>query len=278
MQLRAKAFLLIINIFVYSNCFSMGTWHVRSAEYEKPKSETIIEKPCIIYSPPSLKMMAALTLIKNGKSKLPAFVPIEIHDYVQFLSQNFNPTGRGFYMQHQVVNNAILNNKYEIIPDIAQILAKCGKIDLLNNAKLPKEHTPLSFAIEKEDLTLVRILLEAGANPNIPWPVSTQSPLMLAVKKENEALVELLIKYKANLEQGSRIDGSTPLMEAASRDQEAIVRILLKNGAKKNAINKNGYCAAILAKNHGHEAVYELVVTPEYLATIEEVKKILGLS
>ena len=100
----------------------------------------------------------------------------------------------------------------------------------------------------------------------------------MAVKKGNAALVELLIKHKADIEQPTRIDGSTPLIEATAGGKEAIVRILLKYGAKKNTVSKNGYCAASLAKNHGYETVYELVVTPEYKAQVASVKNILEIS
>lgn len=260
-QSKTKYFLILASIFLSQKNYSM--------EQDDPK---------IIYNPVSLKMLAGLTLIKNGNITLPAAICEEIKEYVQFIKENFIPAGSGFCMHGPTINNAILSNRYEIIPDLAQILRYHDKIHLLNIANLPEERTPLLFAVEKEDIQLTCILLAAGANPNTPWPVTTQTPLILAVEKGNIPLVELLIKYNADIEQKNRIDGYTPLMEAARTGQLEMVKILLKNGASKNSENKRYGCAASISRNNGHQAIYELVATPEYTAIVASIEKILGLS
>lgn len=261
---------IISSILLSHNVFTLALWH------DKPKA-TLAESTERIRNPLSLKMLAALTIV-NNKTSIPAVLPLELKEYVEFIKENFIPTDTRLYMHGPTINNAILSNRYEILPDLGQILRINNKIDCLNSANLPEERTPLLFAIENEDLKLAHILLEAGANPNTPWPVTTQPPLLLAVKKGNIPLVELLIKHKADIEQTNKIDGSTPLIQAAAHGQLEIVKILLKNGAKKTTHNKHGACAASLAKNHGHKQVFDLVVTPEYLAIVADIKNVLGLS
>ncbi len=230
-------------------------------------------------NPLSLKMLTALTLIKN-RTVLPSTIALELREYMNFLHESCFQTDSGDDVHSEALYRAIQDNKFEIIPDLIEIMKKFDPIGriIINCAGLPGERTPLLFAIEKEDLKLAQILLAAGANPNTPWPVTTQAPLLLAVKKGNIPLVELLIKHKADVNQTNKIDGSTPLMEAAAHGQIEIVKILLNNGAKKTAYTEYGACAASFAKNNGHHEVFELVVTPEYLAIAADVKNILGLS
>lgn len=270
MHLRKSLLAILITTgFVLLNSSAMNKGELESSAL---KNSTMQRNPL------SLKMLTALTLIKN-RTVLPSTIALELREYMNFLHESCFRTDRGVGVLSVALNRAIQDNKFEIIPDFIEIMKKFHAIDrIINRADLPEERTPLLFAIEKEDLRLAQILLAAGANPNTPWPVTTQAPLLLAVKKGNIPLVELLIKHKADVNQTNKIDGSTPLMEAAAHGQIEIVKILLNNGAKKTAYTEYGACAASFAKNNGHHEVFELVVTPEYLAIVADVKNILGLS
>lgn len=76
-----------------------------------------------------------------------------------------------------------------------------GKINI--NAKKRNGMTPLYLASEKEHSQIVKLLLEAGANPNIPLNNTekenpSQTPLFVAVRKGNIGIVKQLIKWGAN--------------------------------------------------------------------------------
>lgn len=286
MQLSKTTYLLIlVTILLNQKSITMGKWHAWSSEFEKHKPaqvETAIQcaivYPQIIRSPQSLKLLAALTLINDCDLPENVSVSSDINAYLQFIKRNFHLTDRGYRMQFQALNDAILNNMYYAIPDVILFGRNIDNTMFLNNTDLPENQTPLLFAIEKENVKFAHMLLAAGANPNIIWSVTTRTPLLCAIKKRNAALAELLLAYKADIEQRNRIDGSTPLMQAAAMGDETIVRLLLKYGASKNSESNHGACAASLAKNNGHKEVYELVVTPEYEAYVASVKKDLGLS
>lgn len=101
-------------------------------------------------------------------------------------------------------------------------------------------------AAAMKDLTLVRALLEAGADPNLNYP------LYKAVSSNDAAMVELLIKYKANVNGTYNENKTTFLMAAATfAEDENIVRLLLEAGADKSAIDKDGGTALANAERYG---------------------------
>jgi ankyrin repeat protein len=88
--------------------------------------------------------------------------------------------------------------------------------------------TPLMYAVQHGDLAAVRMLLDAGADPNAADHAGA-TPLLWAVDD--------LEKTRLLIERGARVnarsaDGRTPLMVAAGRHGSApVVRLLLDRGA-----------------------------------------------
>jgi len=258
MQLPEKTSLLIISFLLYSNCFPMGAWHVWSAESEKPKPAAV-ETPKRIRNPLSLKLMAALTLIRDCDLESNLTIPRGIEEYLEFITRNFHLTSKGYCMQYQALNDAIVNDMYHLIPDIVEYGKNIGDIEFLDNTNFPEKRTPLLFAIHNKNVRLARMLLAQGANPNIAWPVTGQSPLMLAARTGTPVFVELLLAYKADVNKKYGSDEDTALIVAASRGQAGIVKILLDHGADKNSTTTDGSTAAMIARGNGDQKVYELL-------------------
>lgn len=57
--------------------------------------------------------------------------------------------------------------------------------------------SPLTRATDKNNIEVIRLLLERGANPNY-CPVSTKAPLFIAAEKNDLELVKLLLKHGAD--------------------------------------------------------------------------------
>ncbi|KAJ7305743.1 hypothetical protein JRQ81_010109 [Phrynocephalus forsythii] len=164
-----------------------------------------------------------------------------------------------------------------------------GEIDL--NQRNCGGWTPLMYASYIGHDTIVHILLEAGANVNLPTPEG-QTPLMLAASCGNETVASLLLQRGAELERkdihgwtalfhctsaghqqmvkflldnGANADcrepicGYTPLMEAAASGHEIIVQYLLNHGVRVDVRDNGGATARTLAMTYGHVKIVGLI-------------------
>ena len=116
----------------------------------------------------------------------------------------------------------------------------------------------LGYAIQKvkgDDLGIVQMLLNSGADPNSIVTNSFDShkrfgkrtALLEAIRYDNLAMVKKLISAGADANPGIRVDVSrTPLQIAAERGRIDIVHLLLENGADVNAPPHYRYGATAL--------------------------------
>jgi ankyrin repeat protein len=89
----------------------------------------------------------------------------------------------------------------------------------------------LLFAVSRQCLPMVDLLLRHGADPNRASPVSGVSPLLLAVRLKNEELVGLLLDNGAAA--GLRdATGTPPLIDAAYNNLPDVCGLLLAGGAE----------------------------------------------
>lgn len=147
---------------------------------------------------------------------------------------------------------------------------------LLNSQTLQKKWTPLMWAVKKEYIKEVKLLLELGADPNIK-AYGGNTALLESIslsrtsnKDYNVKITELLLKYGANpniqycdppeAETTYLTCGETPLMKASIRSLKKI-KLLLKYGANINQKNKYGETAASIALlNKKVKKAYFLIV------------------
>jgi ankyrin repeat protein len=133
-------------------------------------------------------------------------------------------------------NCTILDN--EAINIIKQLI-KEGK-DI--NEKNQFGKTPLMLAIEKHNIGLVKLLLIAGADPNIK-DKSGYTAFCKAIfsqgYEQNLNLLKLLIIYKANVNAQTN-SGSTPLMISLIDPKIDVVNLLLEAGADPNIKDNDG--------------------------------------
>lgn len=102
------------------------------------------------------------------------------------------------------------------------------KYFILQEHKTDEMHTALMEASMDGHVEVARLLLDSGAQVNMPTD-SFESPLTLAACGGHVDLAMLLIERGANIEEVND-EGYTPLMEAAREGHEEMVALLLSQG------------------------------------------------
>lgn len=154
--------------------------------------------------------------------------------------------GTGLYGLHA----ALLCGAHENVPSIIQ--SGCD-VNALDRRGL----TPLVYAAETGDLSLVKMLLEAGADPNLhsqKW----QLALAAAYDKQGQLVHDLLVQYGGGL-QAMKERQVSALVHACSRGDESLVRTLVANGADVNAASSAG-TALYRACQQGSEQIVQLLL------------------
>ena len=104
--------------------------------------------------------------------------------------------------------------------------------------------TPLIWAARSGSLDAMTVLLDSGADVNLPGPTGDDwdaTPLQHAILQRQVAAVRLLLDRGADLNRGGGAGGSlTPLFLAAGDTDPAILRLLLAHGADPSVENEHG--------------------------------------
>ena len=122
--------------------------------------------------------------------------------------------------------------------DTATMLATVGQVDL--NATNVQHKTPLFLAIEHENIPMVQMLINFGADINKPSYCGTQcyfeTPVVTSARMERIDLVEMFLEHECELEGSGLKEGKTALQWAASYGDITMAKLLLDKGADINWI------------------------------------------
>ncbi|MBS0204831.1 MAG: ankyrin repeat domain-containing protein [Planctomycetes bacterium] len=118
--------------------------------------------------------------------------------------------------------------------------------------------TPLHLAADKGQDRVVEILLQAGADVNVPNANVQATPLQYAATGGFVQAVRVLLDANANVNATDSV-GRTPLMWAASKGQESVVKLLLERGADANQTTPAGWTALKYAEQGMHSQVAALL-------------------
>ena len=151
---------------------------------------------------------------------------------------------------------------------VASILLKAGANPTIVSNKgltpfwyLLNERTYFENRIEH-----IRLMIQNGANIDEKNPESDETPLIYAIKHRDNQLIHLLVEMGAdvNIPTSANV---TPLMLASIRETHDIVRLLIDHGARRDYVDKNNFDAlayvignAVLHKKSGEE-IFDIVDT-----------------
>ena len=121
---------------------------------------------------------------------------------------------------------------------MAFLLKAGAQLNLVTKSEVPE--TALALAVRKRHHLVVKQLLEAGADPNLTFPLYSAALL------GDEGVVQLLLAHKVNVN-ARRDDDSTALYAAAQEGHAAIIDRLASAGADLNAMKKGKISALYIA-------------------------------
>lgn len=117
--------------------------------------------------------------------------------------------------------------------------------------------TALIEAIERGDVEMVRLLLDAGADPDVKGGGYT--PLGRAAILGHGRITAMLLKYGADPDLKSS-DGNTPLTAAASMNRLDVIRALLPARPDYTLYNLQGRTALSVAAMEGYEEAVRIML------------------
>jgi ankyrin repeat protein len=120
--------------------------------------------------------------------------------------------------------------------------------------------SPLTRAIRGEHVSMVRLLLEKGADVNTPDAQGTPA-LHIAAGRRHEDVVSLLLTSGADVSRANR-SGYTPLMNASTWGHVGVVRLLLRymGGRELDVRCDGGWTALYYACFHGRADVLRVLL------------------
>lgn len=140
--------------------------------------------------------------------------------------------------------------------DVARVLLSNGT----DPNRKSRGNTFLCIAVSEEQVEVVRLLLEANADPNLKCDTYRDfTPLHKAVATEQLEVAKLLLDAGANVN-AIRKYGDTPLHWAMNIGQSDMVKLLLEAGANVNATSLDGDTPLHWAVNRGEKEVVKSLI------------------
>ena len=148
-------------------------------------------------------------------------------------------------------DNLLTAVKLNDIPAAEALFAKGMDV----NTTDPGANTLLMIAVQGEYGDMVKLLLRNKARVDARNKYG-ETALMLAAASGSLELVRLLVDHGANI----NLPGWNPLIYAAWRGQTEVVRYLLSKGADIDAVSPNGISALMMAARGGHFETVKLLL------------------
>ncbi len=139
----------------------------------------------------------------------------------------------------------------EITVDDYTTIDNMLKSGLSANAKNDYGVSLLMWAAKCNSFNTTAILIENGADTNLPELLNKTSPLMLAARYNSSKVAKLLIDKKTDINDSDAL-GNTALIYAVQYNSKETIRILIENGADISTKNFYNKTALDIAKENNN--------------------------
>ncbi|MBA2369003.1 MAG: ankyrin repeat domain-containing protein [Candidatus Protochlamydia sp.] len=137
--------------------------------------------------------------------------------------------------------------------------------------------TPLIWAIKFQKLSIVKILLENGADPNQWGLIDRITPLHLSLSMENDEIVRALLNHHVDCSSISN-QGVHAVHLAAEKGKIDLLRLFAGKGISLDVKNKDGITPIQLAAAQGKTDLVAALLPAESIAIIERKNEGKGVS
>ncbi len=148
---------------------------------------------------------------------------------------------------------AIKENDYDLV---SELIYGFDTIEI--NCRDYEGKTALMYAVEKQNIQIVNLLIENGADVNLCDECGT-SALLIACDLGNIEICDILIKKGANKYAEDAI-GYNPFMIAITRGFKQICELLIHNGVDVNNTKYLNYTPLMIASMYGKYEICELLI------------------
>eukprot|EP00035_Acanthoeca_spectabilis_P018251 m.385416 g.385416 ORF g.385416 m.385416 type:complete len:382 (-) comp16738_c0_seq2:3179-4324(-) len=147
-------------------------------------------------------------------------------------------------------------------PTVEKCLAAGGAVDVMHGkAAIGLDASPLRNAVFRGYTDVVKVLLDAGANPDLADSEGVGTSIWVAALFGHRDVAELLIQAGAQVNLPSAKAGTTPLHAAAEHGFTDVVEMLLAAEADVGALTvKSGDTVLGLAARRGHVEVIQTLL------------------
>ncbi len=151
----------------------------------------------------------------------------------------------------EAVKKADIEQARHLIAEGADVDAKWGDI---NSEEKTADNTPLCYAVDSNDINLVKLFVEAGADVD----AGNWRPLCWSVSKNNTVIADYLIDHGANVNAYPADDGWGPLQHTVHVSNSVeMARLLIAKGAD---INSGSYPALNSAINQERRDLCQFLI------------------
>lgn len=119
--------------------------------------------------------------------------------------------------------------------------------------------TALAVAIGNMQYDVAKLLIEAGANVDIPISGETEESLLMRAATDSPKMTETIVKKNSSLVNKRNNQGETPLMVAARYGSPESLKILMNAGADPTLRNNKGQTAQEIAKESKNKNTFEFL-------------------
>lgn len=147
----------------------------------------------------------------------------------------------------QIIENPLIQAVYnEKEKEVRSLIARGTDVNAKDKGF--SSRTALHTAVEENNLKIVSILLNSGADVNL-LDENGNTPLMMLDEETNVEIIKLLVKYGTNLNIQNTENKRTALINAAMEDNFKAMRVLIEAGADVNLRDSDGDSALDLIDN-----------------------------